>query len=106
MKGEADGGVHGIQIVRPGRASPSWPNTSHLTIRRCDIDGIVVGGTTKREVGVRIDSDSIDVGELTSPTGKAAKTVVNQDVWTFAFAEACDSTDHPVNFQVASRGVS
>jgi len=105
MKRETGDGVHGIQIVRPGRASPSWPNTSHLTIRRRDIDGIVVSRTTEREVGVCIDSDSIDVGELTSPSGKAAEAVVNQNVWTLALADACDFTNHPVNFQVASRGV-
>ena len=105
-KRQANAGTPGTHHALPGRASLPWPDASHLTIRCWDINGFYVGIAAKREVEVCVKSKSIGIGQQTGPNGEAADTVGNCDVWTFSFTNARNSTDHPVNFQVAGKCAS
>ena len=100
-KRRADGGVHGVHHVLPGRASHPWPDASHLTVRRWNIDGIAVRTATEREVEVCIQSEPIGIWQQIGPRSEATDTVANRDIRTLAFANTRDFTYHPVNFQVA-----
>jgi hypothetical protein len=51
---------------------------------------------------VCVEGEPIGIGVQTSPRSETADTIAECDEWTFAFTEACDFTDHPVDFQVAS----
>ena len=46
----------------PGYTSPLWPNTSHLSILRCDVDGLDIGLTAKCKVVVRVQGESVGIG--------------------------------------------
>lgn len=100
-KTTADGGVHGVHHVLPGRASRPWPDTSHLAVRRWNIDGIDVRSAAERKVEVRIQSEPIGIWQQISPRSEATDAVANRDVRTLAFANTRDFTYHPVDFQVA-----
>ena len=101
-KREAHGCAQGIHYGPPGRAGHRWPDTPHLTIRRCGVDRIGVRGTGKREVGVRIKNESVGIGHQASPTRGVGDSIANCDPWTFALTNACDLTDYAVGFQVTS----
>ena len=91
-----------VYISLPGRTSLLRPGTSHQTIRPCDVDGVDVRLTVEREVGVRVESESIGVGEQTRPKREGADSVTNHNERSFAFANTRDIADDPVGFQVAS----
>ena len=93
----APGGYH----ILPRRASSPWPDTSHLAVRRWDVDRVRIGLTAKREVWMGIDGNSICVGHQTSPIIEAVKTIAKRDIWPLSFTDTCDLSDNPVDFQVA-----
>ena len=99
---EADASIHVVQLALPGRASPPRPDTSHLTIRRWDVDGLSVGLTAKREVSMGVQGESIGIGQQISPGHETADTVANRKERTLAFTDACDVAHHLMDFQVAS----
>jgi hypothetical protein len=99
----SDDGVHGVHHGFPGRTSLSGPDTSHLAIRRWDVDGVGVGSTAKREVGVGIQGESIGIGQEVGSSGDGTNVAVgNRDIRTLPFTNARDLTYHPVDFQVAT----
>ena len=94
--------VHGVHHGFPGCTSLSRPDTSHLTIRRWDVDRVAVGITAEREVSVGIQGKPIRIGQEISPSGDGTNSVGNCDIGTLSFTDARDLTYHPVDFQVAT----
>jgi hypothetical protein len=50
---------------------------------------------------VRIESDSIDVGQRSNPRSETTETVADCDECTLAFTDTCDGTDGLVDFEIA-----
>lgn len=51
---------------------------------------------------MRVQGESVGIGQQTSPRIEAADTVGNREIWSLAFTDASDFARHPVDFQIAS----